>query len=825
MIRHLAKLKRRTPPSPPTVVGNCDGLDRADAHGWAWRPDAPELRLEIEQWVDGELKARAIADLPRTDLAAAGIGDGTYAWRMPLALDPARTEPQTVEFRVQGGEVLPNGTFVSVLVPAAEIATAAEQPAGTDEPQDFSAAQSSAVGQCDGYDGGVARGWAWRPLSPEDRVVVEQWVDGALVGQTVADALRADLAAAGIGDGRYAWEMPLALDPAKAEPQAVDLRIKGAGPVAGGNFTVSREELEGAGAAPVDAAGGGVIGHCDGLKGSALHGWAKDETRPDTPVEVELWLDGVCVARTLADGFRPDLRSSHVGTGRYGWRLPVDLRKLEKPVQAEVKTRDGQLLTGGRLELQNNLALDNPINADLRPFVEAVLQARPQAPPSKTILRTFLLYAPAPMQKGKFWSREHDDYQGALAAFAPALALLGEVLVLEQIEDAAAICAERREQGRDCLLLSFGPPRQAPLEAPCPVMPAFAWAFPTLPTGTWDGDRRCDWRKVLGFTGRAVTFSRAAADAVRAAMGPAFPVAALPPPVRDRAAPKPTTGARTLRLKGAVFDSRDQVFDPEKLLMPTRVWTGGDDVDAGQDVEIEGVLFTAVLDLDDKRKNWEDIVSAFVAANREHADATLLLKLAWPNAEWMPELYKWLAVQPPFACRVLAVRGPMDAEAYDQLIAATHWYVSASSAEGLCLAMQDFLAAGRPAVGPRHTAIADLLDPQNGLVVDCDEEDWRWPMEPEDGGWSWTQHPDDVGPTTRWRISWLSLFNAVREAYRLVVETPQAYAQLSATAATRAHARSSHEATAEALAALLAQPADAPLAPTPRSLTLELAAG
>lgn len=818
MIRRLAKLTRRSPP----FAGNCDGLDRADVHGWAWRPDAPQLRVEVEQWVDGVLKATIVADQPRDDLAEAGIGDGAYAWRMPLALDPAKTTPQTVEFRVRGGGALANGVFVSIHVPTVEaVAETAPKPEPAPAP-----GADSAVGVCDGYDGGLARGWAWRPLAPEDRVIVEAWMDGTLVAETVADVLRADLAAAGIGDGRYAWELPLTPPSQETGPQTVELRIRGAGPVAGGSFTLEPAPQPASdAAAALDAPAGLVIGHCDGLKGSALHGWAKDTAHPDEPVEVELWLDGVCAARAIADGFRPDLRSSHVGSGRYGWRLPVDLRKLEKPVQAEVRARGGQVLEGGRLELQNNLALDNPINADLLPFVEAVLQAHPQAPSPKPLQRTFLLYAPPATQESKFWSREHDDYPGAMTAFVPALERLGEVVVLEDLAEAAAICAERREPGRECLLLSFGPPRQAPLEAPCPIVPAFAWAFPTLPTGAWDGDARSDWRKVLGFAGRAITFSQAAAEAVRAAMGPAFPVAALPPPVRARALPQAGVGRRTLRLEGAVFDSRDYVFDPEQLVMPTRVWTGNDEAAAGKHVEIEGVLFTAVLDLDDKRKSWHDFVSAFVAAHREHADATLLLKLTWPSAEWMPELYKWLAVQPTFACRVLAVRGPMDEAAYSQLIAASHWCVSSSNAEGLCLAIGDFMAAGRPAVAPRHTAIADLLDQHSGLVVDCDEEDWRWPLEPEDGGWSWTQHPDDVGPTTRWRVSWLSLFNAVGEAYRLVTEAPEAYGRLSAAAAENARTRHSPEATAEALAELLQAPREAPAGALPRSLTLELAAG
>jgi SAM-dependent methyltransferase len=65
----------------------------------------------VEQWVDGKLAARAIANIHRGDLTDAGIGDGLYGWRMPVALDPAKAGVQRVEVRVADWGVVPNGTF------------------------------------------------------------------------------------------------------------------------------------------------------------------------------------------------------------------------------------------------------------------------------------------------------------------------------------------------------------------------------------------------------------------------------------------------------------------------------------------------------------------------------------------------------------------------------------------------------------------------------------------------------------------------------------------------------------------------------------------
>jgi hypothetical protein len=194
------------------------------------------------------------------------------------------------------------------------------------------------------------------------------------------------------------------------------------------------------------------------------------------------------------------------------------------------------------------------------------------------------------------------------------------------------------------------------------------------------------------------------------------------------------------------------------------------------------VLFTSFLDFDDGRKNWLDLVSAFTNAHRDNPDATLFLKLSESGTDWMQVLYKRLAQQPRFACRVLVWRGMLDDTDYTPLIAASNWYVSASKAEALPLPLIDFLAAGRPAIAPIHTALSALLDADNALIVASEEEPWSWPVEAHDTevGWSWTQHPDDVGLTTRHRVSWSSLVTAYREAHRLSASAPQTYASLSA---------------------------------------------
>ncbi|HEX5069599.1 MAG TPA: glycosyltransferase [Vicinamibacterales bacterium] len=64
-------------------------------------------------------------------------------------------------------------------------------------------------GHLDRIDGGSITGWAWDSDRPNEPVRVDLHVDGKLHRSVLADALRPDLADAGIGNGRHAFEIRL----------------------------------------------------------------------------------------------------------------------------------------------------------------------------------------------------------------------------------------------------------------------------------------------------------------------------------------------------------------------------------------------------------------------------------------------------------------------------------------------------------------------------------------------------------------------------------------------------------------------------------------
>lgn len=68
------------------------------------------------------------------------------------------------------------------------------------------------VGHFDYVDEGYAYGWAFNPLKPNDRMSVDIFCDGKLVGHGPADGYRQDLKDAGIGDGKHLFKIKLSYE-------------------------------------------------------------------------------------------------------------------------------------------------------------------------------------------------------------------------------------------------------------------------------------------------------------------------------------------------------------------------------------------------------------------------------------------------------------------------------------------------------------------------------------------------------------------------------------------------------------------------------------
>jgi hypothetical protein len=91
--------------SPP-VEGRLEGFVDGRVLGWAWSPLAPSERIWVAVFRDGEPVGGAMADMARSDLLAAGIGDGAHGFAIEIPAAPSnevaddiRSREQTRRFR------------------------------------------------------------------------------------------------------------------------------------------------------------------------------------------------------------------------------------------------------------------------------------------------------------------------------------------------------------------------------------------------------------------------------------------------------------------------------------------------------------------------------------------------------------------------------------------------------------------------------------------------------------------------------------------------------------------------------------------------------
>ncbi|WP_137821001.1 glycosyltransferase [Pseudomonas sp. D(2018)] len=216
-------------------------------------------------------------------------------------------------------------------------------------------------------------------------------------------------------------------------------------------------------------------------------------------------------------------------------------------------------------------------------------------------------------------------------------------------------------------------------------------------------------------------------------------------------------------------------------------------------LQLSGVVFTAVFNPYDGRKNWVDMLTAFCSAFRDTPDATLLFKLGHRDYQSaMNDMLMCMARMPAFKCRVVLLHGFLERADYDQLIRSTAFVINASHGEGQCLPLMEFLSCGKPAVAPQHSAMADYIDDQVAFVVDTWLDATAWPHDPR-----------LAYRTLRHQIDWASLVKAYRDAYRCYIDTPERYQHMAATAIERMHAHCSRATAKERLLAFIDHRAEA----------------
>ncbi len=448
--------------------------------------------------------------------------------------------------------------------------------------------------------------------------------------------------------------------------------------------------------------------------------------------------------------------------------------------------------------------------------------ARSSSPPAdpRTAGRTLLV-------SGVFGTADAVDQLGSEAysyhfvyrAFAPLLRRLGDVVEVDRPESRLDY-AIRRARSDNCtpVHLSFRPLQSMYLSSLAPNVAFPFWEFPDIPDQDLDGNPRNNWLRIANHADRILCASEYTRSAFSRA-GVRAPVHVVPVPVRGeyyalpaRAAgdegyldcavhlfPREPRESERLALRSLPTLPAWNVLAPmhaaaQRALRATlpawldrRVGLLGVTARArlralqleirtpspsSSTLGLSGVVYTSLVNPFDRRKNWEDLLSAFLIALREQDDATLVLKLVLPAglhaAGLQHVLQSYYRFNLAHRCKLAVVTDYLSDHQMIDLARWSTYYVTAARAEGACLPVQDFLAAGRPVISPCHSALSDYLDPDVAFIVDSHPEPTSWPHDP-------TQQLR----TTWHRLVWQALHDRIQESYRVAKQDGARYERMA----------------------------------------------
>ena len=208
-------------------------------------------------------------------------------------------------------------------------------------------------------------------------------------------------------------------------------------------------------------------------------------------------------------------------------------------------------------------------------------------------------------------------------------------------------------------------------------------------------------------------------------------------------------------------------------------------------VEIDGVLYTAILNPHDGRKNLLDLLRAFCFALRDQPEATLLLKCVHSKTRRIRRLLvDEIRRLRPLRCRVVAVDGFLSNEEYGRLARRSTFVVNASTGEGQCLPLMELMSCGVPAIAPPHTGMRDYVSADNALLVESSLEPTAWPHDPR-----------KLYRTFRHRIHVETLIEGFRESFRVATDDVERYRTMSLAARSSLERHCSAETARRRLAA------------------------
>jgi glycosyltransferase involved in cell wall biosynthesis len=174
--------------------GQLDQVDRGRIAGWARDLAAPDRPVRLRILDNDVTIGEAIADTYRADLLYRGIGDGRHGFEFSIVggLSPLLRHVIRVQ-RAIDGQDLPKSPWMLDAAPLAMTAP--------------TATVAALIGHLDLATRDRIAGWAQDAADPDTPVGLQILDNGLPIARVLANRGRADLADAGIGNGRHAFDL------------------------------------------------------------------------------------------------------------------------------------------------------------------------------------------------------------------------------------------------------------------------------------------------------------------------------------------------------------------------------------------------------------------------------------------------------------------------------------------------------------------------------------------------------------------------------------------------------------------------------------------
>ena len=274
------------------TVGAIDGLIGGSIVGWAYDRDFGRRRVKITMYVDGKLAAETTANGLRRELAGKGGHDGFSGFI--CAIPP---------------EKFVAGAAVRVFADGTEL---------TEAPLILGRKQIDGI--FEPIDGVIAGGWVRERTREPTRAALDMLVDGAIVRSVVADRLREELKAHGVGDGCFGFAEPLPVSCLDGAEHEISFVHRGSGATVGPGPRRFRASYVGA------------LERLDAYGGS---GWVHCREAPGRPIALDVVVNGERIA-IIADRPRLDIRAAHGFEARgFEFRIP-DAVSRHREIAAEI---------------------------------------------------------------------------------------------------------------------------------------------------------------------------------------------------------------------------------------------------------------------------------------------------------------------------------------------------------------------------------------------------------------------------------------------------------------------------------------------------------